>query len=276
MNLYKKTLFIIVFFLISAIYSEDLEFFNSMIDSYRYDLSRNYGKGCEIFKNKNIDFQSSKRILKTLYLMNSPVEYYCSCEFFINKDNKLIPETKNCGYKPRSTSMELMINWEHIMPAHRFGNLLDCWNQKICTRESKGKVVDYKGRKCCQKINPCFNIMEGDVHNLVPSLFELNLERQNYFFGDIPGEARNYGKCNFEVQKKQKIVEIPENISGDFTRAYLYMAWMYGIKLDEKEKNWLRKWNEHDPPDDLEKKMNSLKAKIQGNENPFISYYKIK
>lgn len=49
--------------------------------------------------------------------------------------------------------------------------------------------------------------MEGDLHNLVPVIGELNGDRSNYSFSMLPGEPRVYGEPDFEVNFKQRKVE---------------------------------------------------------------------
>ena len=44
--------------------------------------------------------------------------------------------------------------------------------------------------------------MESDLHNLFPSIGEVNGDRSNYIFGEIPGESRVYGQCDIEIKKK--------------------------------------------------------------------------
>ena len=67
--------------------------------------------------------------------------------------------------------------------------------------------------------------MEADLYNLQPTIGEINQQRQNFKMSIIPGEKRNFGKCDFEVQNK--FVEPSPNIRGDIARTYFYMADTY-------------------------------------------------
>jgi deoxyribonuclease-1 len=253
--------------------AEDLSFYQQFILP-NYDLSKNFQKGCLIHSKENQNFSEAKKFLKTLYVVNHPISFYCGCKIiYSTTQQRLIPDP-NCGYQPKSKNTIYMINWEHVMPAYRFGKSRPCWTNKICVKEKKGKIRRFKGRKCCSMIDDCFAIMEGDLHNLVPTIYELNHDRQNYPYGEIPGEKREYGKCDFEVDPRRKVAEPTESIRGDIARIYLYMSWFYGIPLTEEEKIFITKWNKLDPPSEEEKKLNKLKAIKQGNENPFISYYR--
>ncbi|MDO6469820.1 endonuclease [Neptunomonas phycophila] len=53
--------------------------------------------------------------------------------------------------------------------------------------------------------------MVTDLHNLVPSVGELNGDRSNFRFGMIPNEPRAYGQCDFEVNFKNRRAEPPTN-----------------------------------------------------------------
>ncbi len=267
---------IIIFFILYQslfAYEPNLIFYEKFIDTTKYSLKENYGKGCLLKSKSNQNFREAKKFLKTLYLVHFPYTFYCNCKISVEPTKqKLIPDTKQCGYQPKSKSTEWMVNWEHVVPASKFGKNLTCWKEKICKRNNKS----YRGRKCCSEIDDCFIIMEGDVHNLVPSIYELNHDRRDYPYSIIEGEKREYGNCDFEIDSKNKIVEPKEDIRGDIARIYLYMSWFYKIELTEEEKKWIQTWNIEDPPTEQEKILNKLKAKFNGNENPFVSYYFIK
>lgn len=269
-----KLLKILLFLLLNGVlFAQDISFYQQFIQP-QYDLNKNFKRGCFLKSKENQNFREAKRFLKKLYIVHYPYSFYCNCRIIFSKSqNRLIPDP-DCGYQKKSQNTELMINWEHIMPAYRFGKNRECWKKRICMEEKKEKIVHFKGRKCCGKIDDCFIIMEGDLHNLVPTIYELNRDRKNYFFGEIPGEKREYGKCNFEIDHNKNIAEPPEEIRGDIARIYLYMSWFYGIPLNPQEIEFIKKWNKLDPPSDIEKKLNRLKAMHQGNENPFITYYR--
>jgi deoxyribonuclease-1 len=268
-----KTLkYLLLFFFPIFLYSQDLDFYKQFVQP-QYDLAKNYGKGCLLKSKDRQNFMEAKRFLKKLYIVHHPITFYCGCRIVYSKSQERLIPDPSCGYKKKSPSTEFMINWEHIMPAHRFGKDRECWQSRVCTKEKNGKIKKFKGRNCCNEIDDCFNIMEGDVHNLVPTIYELNRDRKNYFFGEIPGEPREYGSCDFEVDHRRNIAEPRDSIRGDIARTYLYMSWFYGIPLTQEEIIFIQKWNKLDPPDEEEKKINRLKAQYQGNENPFISYY---
>ncbi|MCS7204896.1 MAG: endonuclease [Leptospiraceae bacterium] len=273
----KKVKIVFLFAILWALYpiypdTDEILFFQRFVLE-KYDLKQNYGKGCELKDPNEQNFREMKKKLRILYINHYPYSFYCQCKIFWDPlSNKLYPDPSSCGYRKKSPKAKVFINWEHVMPASRIGGKLPCWKERLCFDKDKGKP--FRGRKCCNEIDPCFNIMEGDVHNLVPEIFELNNDRKNFRFGLIHGEKREYGECDFEVDTIYDVAEPMESIRGDIARAYLYMSWFYGIPLTNEEKKLFSEWNLLDPPSETEIKLNKLKARIQGNENPFISYYK--
>ena len=154
------------------------------------------------------------------------------------------------------------------MPASRFGKKFETWKNGNLKCIKNGKK--FKGRKCTRKINKKFRLMEADLYNLQPTIGEINQQRQNFKMSIIPGEKRNYGICDFEVQNK--FVEPSPNIRGNIARTYFYMADTYSnyIKLTKSELSLFSKWNEADPVDEWECKKSKLIQKFQKNSNKFL------
>ena len=215
-------------------------------------------------------FSQSKKKLMKLYLNAGQTQtLYCGCSFNKAKDIDHL----SCGYVPRkqTNKRSRRLEWEHVMPAHAFGKNLQCWQKKLCTKRN-GKT--YKGRKCCSRISDKFKMMQADMHNLFPSIGEVNGDRSNHPFGDIPDEPRVYGQCDFELRKnlgrKGKIAEPTEAIRGDIARAYFYMSSQYDVLIPGEYKEILSQWNLSDPPDDWEIERNDLIEAVQGNRNRFV------
>ena len=82
------------------------------------------------------------------------------------------------------------INIEHVYPMSWVMRTLNCSSRDQCRRTSRR-----------------FNRIESDMHNLYPSLQEINRIRGSYPFGMVKGEARRYGKCDFELDRKKRLVE---------------------------------------------------------------------
>lgn len=217
------------------------------------------------------NFVEAKKHLRQIYKEN-PYDFYCGCKFFETqyKGKQTLLLDSNCGIKPRKNPERAKrIEWEHVVSAHMFGNFLPCWREEICSEKGK----KFKGRKCCQKVDPRFYQMEADMHNIFPVPGELNGDRQNFHYGLLPQTPYNYGNCSFKVDFKQRLAEPAPNIRGDIARAYFYMESKYGIRISKKNRRLYEIWNESDPPDDWEKRRNQMIAKIQGNDNPYITNY---
>jgi len=161
-------------------------------------------------------------------------------------------ETLYCGYKfqPGDTRK---LNIEHIVPMAWATRTLKCGTRKQCRRNS-----------------PEFNRLEGDLHNLYPSLRKINDERGSLRFGIISGEKRKYGACDFEVDFRTRIVEPRPEVRGDIARAMFYMHQRYGIEIFSKLGRQLLQWHEQFPPTDEDKRRNDVIESVQGTRNGFI------
>ena len=206
-------------------------------------------------------FHRSKRILATKIYNKHRVAFYSGCTYRV-RDKKLVPTFNTCGYKVRKTRTRARrIEWEHIVPAHRFGKDLMCWNRG--------------GRGYCRTNNPKFAEMEADMHNLVPAIGEINGDRSNFPYGEVPNEPRAYGKdIDMEVDFKLDVAEPPTNRLGDIARVYLYMNSKYGMPLGKEELKRLISWNNGDPVDKWEIEKNEMVKEYQGDDNSFVSEYK--
>lgn len=202
-----------------------------------------------------LPFRQAKNTLKTLYKDKHQQSFYCGCEFNY-QGKKLIPNLKACGYEVRKQVKRAQrIEWEHLMPAWAFGHQRQCWQ--------KG------GRKAC-KSDKEFKLMEGDMHNLVPAIGEVNGDRSNYRFSNWNGRPYQYGTCSMIVDFRQKKVQPPARTRGTIARAYLYMSDTYNITLSNRDSKLYDAWSKQHPPSQWECKRNTLIKKLQGNENRFI------
>jgi len=186
-------------------------------------------------------------------------------------------DKKSCGYIPRNKytkkgKLNIRVNrieWEHVIPAENFGRQFPCWREgdsKCIT--FKGKY--YKGRRCCTKVNKKYRIMQADMHNLFPSVGELNADRKNFKFDfDLPS-GEQYGQCNFNVLFKEKRVKIREEIRGVIARDYLYFHAMYNMELSKQELSKFKAWNRKYLPSIWEIERNAKISNIQGNFNMYI------
>ena len=108
------------------------------------------------------------------------------------------------------------------------------------------------------------------MYNLIPAVGEINGLRSNYSFGIIPGEKREFGPCDMEIENQN--AGPPPGVRGNIARTYFYMNWAYpghGI-ISKKNRKLFQAWDKIDPVDDWECERGRRIEAIQGNENPFV------
>jgi len=194
------------------------------------------------------------------------ITFYCENPYEIKrvkgKEKTLIIQDEQY-YTPRNkyyksgkiNTRAQRVEWEHVMPAHNFGQHLSCWRDG--------------GRKACSK-DKTFKAMEADMHNLVPAIGEVNGDRSNYRYGANKPKATQYGNCQFEVDFKAKRAYPKEDIRGDIARTYFYMSDKYNVRLSKQERKMMEAWDKQDPVSEWEKIKNKRIENIQGNINNFI------
>jgi deoxyribonuclease-1 len=211
-------------------------------------------------------FAQAKREALKIYA-DHRTTFYCGCRFGSNRQVLW----QSCGYRPRANAVRARrIEWEHIVPAAAFGAYRQCWTAKLCRRERSGK--GYGGRSCCSKIDRQFRRMEADLQNLVPAVGEVNGDRAHFAFGEVSGEPRQYGECDFEIDWYRRIAEPRSSVRGDIARAYLYMYHVYpgALRLDPGQLAQLKQWHRADPPSTWERTRDRRIAALQGMGNPLV------
>ena len=224
-------------------------------------------------KNKGLlSYELAKDELLKIHEKNSKT-FYCDCDFANQK-----PDHSSCGYIPNKDSERAYkIEWEHIVPRSKLLGDTSSWydGHKKCV-DSKGEK--YHGWKCSRKTDEDFRLMESDMYNIVPVIGEVNAKRRNYNFGEVEGEPRDFGGCDFEVEeqiirrKKVMIAEPAKKIRGDIARVYLYMTYVYGSKFQMwiDEKQLMRGWDNQDPSVGWEFSRARLIELIQGDRNSIL------
>jgi len=89
----------------------------------------------------------------------------------------------------------------------------------------------------------------------------------------IPGEKRQFGACNIEVDSSTRRAEPPEAVQGDIARVMFYMADTYGFNLSHQDQQLYTAWSRRDPPDAWEVERNRRIQAIQGKGNRFVEDY---
>ncbi|HFE48776.1 MAG TPA: endonuclease I [Chromatiaceae bacterium] len=145
------------------------------------------------------------------------------------------------------------INVEHVFPMSWVARALHCGEREDCRHHSRR-----------------FNRIEADLHNMYPALKQVNALRSAMAFAEIRGEKHYYPWCDIEVDFRRRKVEPRDAAQGNIARAMLYMADRYDLKLFDKQRRLLRKWDRLDPPNARERERNRLIERVQGNRNPYI------
>ncbi len=193
--------------------------------------------------------------------------FLCGCPF--RADGRV--NHAGCGYAARADDEAAKrIAWTHLVPPLEFGGDRKCWMASGC-KDAEGKSAT--GVQCCVATDPEFVAMYTDLHNLVPMIEEVANDRAGARFGEIDGEDRLYGRCDFEVDTEQGVAEPPPARRGDVARAYLYMDATYpgALSLSPLERRRLATWAAEDPPDESERARAQAISAAQGVPNPWLT-----
>ncbi len=147
------------------------------------------------------------------------------------------------------------VEWEHVVPARQFGHQRQCWQDG--------------GRKNCAK-DPVYRKMESDMHNLQPSVGEVNGDRGNFMYSQWNGGEGQYGQCAMKVDFKEKVAEPPARARGAIARTYFYMRDQYNLTLSRQQTQLFNAWDKMYPVTDWECERDERIAKVQGNHNPYV------
>ena len=204
------------------------------------------------------NYQNALKQLGRIYHdFGYPYTLYCGCRLLFKGNKPKIIDAESCGFRPRKNPQKGMkVEWEHMMPASRFGQRLSCWKAG--------------GRKNCGK-NPGYRYIEGDMHNLAPAVGEINIDRGNFGYAPLKTAPYQYGRCRMVVDFRRQLASPPPAARGPVARAYLYMSSRYSIKLEPAEEKLYNFWNSNYPPAAWECRRNVLISRIQGNDNKFIT-----
>lgn len=185
-------------------------------------------------------------------------EFYCGCNWdWVGSSGGRI-DFESCGYEVRAQPTRASrIEWEHIVPAYWLGNQRQCWQEG--------------GRQNCVSTDPAFRAMEADMHNLSPSVGEVNADRSNYRFGMLPGEDYRHGACEFKVNFSERTAEPRNEIKGQVARVYFYMYDRYDLRMSDQQERLLMAWDRSYPVSQWELERDRRIASIMGHSNPFVT-----
>ncbi|WPC05770.1 endonuclease [Pseudomonas sp. MBLB4123] len=196
-------------------------------------------------------FTAAKKIAWKLYAPQQTT-FYCGCAYQGNR-----VDLASCGYVPRKQPRRAQrLEWEHVVPAWVIGHQRQCWQQG--------------GRKNCTRNDPVFRAAEADLHNLVPSIGEVNGDRSNYALGMLGASPKQYGACPMRVDFKARTAMPPEPARGASARIYLYMADHYRLRLSRQDRRTYEAWHRLYPVSDWERWRNQQVGCVMGHGNPYV------
>jgi len=222
------------------------------------------------------NFSAAKRVAVELWQEIGAASFYCQCPYRPATAEEKILRRGNlwvvgsvCGYqardlissKGRPIAATTRIEWEHVVPADWIATGFGCQEE---TRSECREIEGYEEA-------------EGDFFNLVPAIGELNQDRSARLFGEIEGERREYGSCDFEVTTDgpgephvRGSAEPMDSIRGDIARIWLYMIDRYSLNVGDEYRSMLNRWDERDPVDEAERVRHEVIRGKMGHRNPFV------
>lgn len=213
----------------------------------------------------NQSFNQAKRLLERKVYYDHRVTFYCRAEFDSKKNITLPRGFTTPKQKERTSRME----WEHVVPAENFGRTFVEWRRghERCV-DKRGRA--FKGRKCAEKTNATFRYMQADMYNLYPIIGAVGALRANYRYWTLPGVMPTFGSCPMKIQGE--LVEPPEYTRGSIARTVLYMSDTYPqYRLSSADRKLMMAWDKMYPVDRWECLRAKRIARIQGNENAFVT-----
>ncbi|GAB3253160.1 HNH endonuclease family protein [Chitinimonas naiadis] len=200
------------------------------------------------------DFNGAKQVLPGIFTGTLQEEFYCGCDYSGKK-----VDLASCGYEPRKNAERASrIEWEHVVPAWVIGHQRQCWQ--------KG------GRDNCSRNDPVYQVAEGDLNNLVPSIGEVNGDRSNFPYSAWERNPEPiYGQCKTVVDFKLKRAQPREEVRGRVARVYFYMHDRYQLAISKQDKQLMCAWSKTYPVDAWERERDKRIARLQGEGNPYVT-----
>lgn len=211
-------------------------------------------------------FSKAKRLLMQNVYNSTEMRktVYCDAKFDGKKQVTLPQGFNDSLYTSRSKRIE----FEHIVPAENFGRAFKEWREgdSLCV-SSKGKR--YKGRKCAEKVNHEYRLMQADGYNLFAAIGSVNAYRSNYNFQMMSGTKSDFGTCDFHVEDRK--AQPPQQARGLIARTYLYFDATYSqFRLSKQQKQLFTAWDKQYPVTVLECQKAEIVKSYQHNSNPIL------
>ena len=212
----------------------------------------------------NDSFSHAKKMLGQVYA-DHRITFYCGATYDA-QGNVTLPD----GFEtPKHEKRADKIEWEHSLPAENFGQTFPEWRDGSpeCV-DNKGKT--FKGRKCAEKANPEYRLMQADMYNLYPAIGAVNAMRSNFNYQMLTGEQSTFGTCEMKIADRK--AEPPARARGQIARTYFYMQDAYGPRyhMSRQHEQLMGAWDRQYPVDAWECTRAKRIEALQGNENRFV------
>lgn len=204
-------------------------------------------------------WRRAKNVADDVIYQGKDKTFYCGCVYTSDGDNDGSGAVKHeaCGYVPPITyaSRSKRVDWEHIVPASLMpARQLDCWVSG--------------SREKCEREDPRAQGMLFDLHNLAPSIGQVNRLRRNDRYSELPNQQQNFGSCPAkDINGK---FEPPDCLKGDVARVWFYMSVRHGVVIHTAERAMFERWSENDPVSPWESKRESRVFNHTFVHNPFV------
>jgi deoxyribonuclease-1 len=208
-------------------------------------------------------FQDAKRALERAVYFDHRVTLYCQAAFDAKGTITPPPGFSTPKHKARAGRIE----WEHAVPAENFGRTFAEWRDGH--PDCQDKRGPFKGRKCAERVNPEYRLMQADMYNLYPAIGAVNAMRSNDNYAMLPDAPPTFGSCGMKVADGK--AEPPDHAKGTVARSTKYMARAYPrFRLSDQQAKLMDAWDRMFPVDRWECLRASRIESIQGNENPLV------
>lgn len=207
-------------------------------------------------------WNKTKNIADDIIYAGRSTTFYCGCQYQSHGDTDGsgdITSTTECGYVGPSTysGRSGRVEWEHIvpaslMPAHQF----ECWAGPGGNREN------------CERTDPNAQAMLFDLHNLAPSIGQVNALRLNDRYADLPDDTSDFGSC--PIEDSSGLFEPPDRLKGDVARVWLYMQQRHGVEIPPAELEMFTEWAAADPVSPWESEREKQIFDYSRVINPFV------
>ncbi len=211
-------------------------------------------------------WREAKNAADDVIFQDRPRSFYCGCSYSSDGDSdgsgKI--DGPSCGYKAQDKhkNRAARVEWEHVVPASLMpARNFDCW-----TKTADGKRGS---RSRCEQESPEAQAMIFDLHNLVPSIGQVNALRGNDRYAELPASTSDFGRC--EIEDTNSSFAPPPCKRGDVARIWLYMSARHGVELIAGEEDRFERWSKADPVSPWERGRHDRVAHLTGIENPFVA-----